>query len=118
MTAFGKDFGSMYQGNTKTGQKGTNAMFVMLPKDIHNTPKDRTVTYSWIVVDHLPQKEDPNQIRITAGDNHINYPGELTTQTADITTSKLHWKSVLSTPKAKYMCLDVKNSPFRSSRQI
>ena len=28
-TAFGKDFGGMVQGDNKTGQKGTNAMFVM-----------------------------------------------------------------------------------------
>ncbi len=28
-TAFGKDFGGMAQGNNKTGQKGTNAIFVM-----------------------------------------------------------------------------------------
>ncbi len=28
-TAFGKDFGGMAQGDNKTGQKGTNAMFVM-----------------------------------------------------------------------------------------
>ena len=28
-TAFGKEFGGMAQGDNKTGQKGTNAMFVM-----------------------------------------------------------------------------------------
>jgi hypothetical protein len=28
-TAFGKDFGGMTQGCNKTGQKGTNAVFVM-----------------------------------------------------------------------------------------
>jgi hypothetical protein len=28
---------------------------------------------------------------------------------ADIMTAKLHWNSVLSTPKAKYMCLDIGN---------
>jgi hypothetical protein len=28
-TAFGKDFGGMAQGDNKTGQKGTNAMFVI-----------------------------------------------------------------------------------------
>jgi hypothetical protein len=28
-TAFGKDFGGLAQGNHKTGQKGTNAKFVM-----------------------------------------------------------------------------------------
>ena len=109
MTAFGKDFGGMSQGDDKTGQKGTNAMFVMSPRDIPHIPKDRVVTYARVVVDHRPQKADPNRIRITAGGNLINYPGELTTRTADITTSKLHWNSVLSTPNAKYMCLDIKN---------
>jgi hypothetical protein len=28
-TAFGKDFGGMAQGENKTGQKGTNSIFVM-----------------------------------------------------------------------------------------
>jgi hypothetical protein len=39
MTGFGKDFGGMSQGNNKTGQPGTNAMFVMLPSDVPNIPK-------------------------------------------------------------------------------
>jgi hypothetical protein len=34
--AFGKDFGGMAQGNLKTGQKGTNAMFVMTHDDIRH----------------------------------------------------------------------------------
>jgi hypothetical protein len=86
MMAFGKDFGGMSQGNNKTGQPGTNAMFVMLPSNVPNIPKDRVITYAKVVDDHCPQKADPNQIRITAGGNLINYPGELTTPTADITT--------------------------------
>jgi hypothetical protein len=113
MTAFGNDFGGMAQGENKMGQVGTNAMFVMDPKDIPNIPAERTVTYANVVVDYRPQKEDPNRIRITAGGNRINYPVELTTQTADITMSKLHWNSVLSTQKAKYMCLDLKTFTFR-----
>jgi hypothetical protein len=78
-------------------------MFVMSPQDIPTIPKDRLITYARVVVNHPPQKTDPNCIRITAGGNLINYPGKLTTRTADITTSKLHWNSVLSTPGAKYM---------------
>ena len=113
MAAFGNDFGGMAQGDNKTGQVGTNAMFVMDPKDIPNIPADRLVTYANVVVDYRPQKEDPNRIRITAGGNLINYPVEVTTQTADITTSKLHWNSVLSTQKAKCMCLDLKTFTFR-----
>ena len=33
-TAFGKDFSGMAQGCNKTGQKGTNAMFVMTKAEI------------------------------------------------------------------------------------
>ncbi len=29
--------------------------------------------------------------------------------TTDMTTAKLHWNSVLSTPKAHYMCLNIGN---------
>ena len=48
-------------------------------------------------------------MRITAGDNLINYSGELTTKTADITTSKILWNSVLSTKDAKFMCINISN---------
>ena len=34
-TAFGKDFGGMAQGDNKTGQKGTNTMFVMSHNEIN-----------------------------------------------------------------------------------
>ncbi len=108
-TAFGKDFGGMAQGDNKTGQKGTNSIFVMTHSEIPLTPNDRMVTYARIVVDFRPQKADPHRIRKTAGGNLINYPGKLSMQTANLTTSKLMWNSILSTPGAKYMCLDIKN---------
>jgi len=89
-TAFGKDFGGMCQGDNKTGTVGTDNMFVMTPQDVANMPADWFATYANIVIDFRPQKEDPYRIRITAGGNLIKHPGELTTRTADITTSKLH----------------------------
>jgi len=78
-TAFGKDFGGMAQGDNKTGQKGTNAIFVMTHAEIPLIPADSTSTYMRVVVDFHPQKADPHRICITAGGNLINYPGELTT---------------------------------------
>ena len=108
-TAFQKYFGGMAQGDNKTGQKGTNAIFVMTHAEILLISADRTIMYTRVVVDFHPQKADPHCIRITAGGNLINYPGELTMQTANLTTSKLMWNSVLSTKGAKYMCLDIKN---------
>jgi len=108
-TAFGKDFGEMAQGGDKTGQKGT--MFVMTHKEIDIAKNaGQEWTYARIVVNYRPQKEDPNSIRITVGGNLITYRGNTSTRTADLTTSKLLWNSVLSTDGARYMCLDIKNS--------
>jgi hypothetical protein len=61
-TAFGKDFGGMAQRDEKTGQKGTNSIFVMTCNEIKCIPSDRTVTYARVVVNFRPQKADPHQI--------------------------------------------------------
>ncbi len=106
MTAFGKDFGGMAQGDNKTKTKGTNAIFVMTHDDIDKL-QGKKYTYANIVMDHRPQKEDPNRIHITAGGNLIQFDDELSVRTADITTAKLHWNSVISTEDARYMCLDL-----------
>eukprot|EP00957_Ditylum_brightwellii_P105892 8076206-Ditylum_brightwellii.AAC.2 len=68
-----------------------------------------TVTYMRIVIDLCPQKKDPNRVQITVGGNLINYPGDVTTSTADLITTKLLWNSVLSTPGLWYVCIDIKN---------
>ncbi len=108
-TAFGKEFGGMAQGDNKTEQKGTNAIFVMkhdkLAKILQTGKK---FTFAHPVVNHRPQKGDPNQIRITAMGNLVKYGGELSVRTADINIAKMHWNSIISTKNAKYMCLDIK----------
>ncbi len=85
--AFGKDFGGMAQGDDKTGQKGTNSIFGMTCDEIKLIPRSQTVTYARVVVNFCPQKNDPQQTRITAGGNLINYPGKLSSRTANLTTS-------------------------------
>jgi hypothetical protein len=67
MTTFGKEFGGMAQGDNKTGQKGTNSIFVMSHIEIVLIPSDLIVTYAGIIVEHRPQKEDPDRIRMVAG---------------------------------------------------
>jgi hypothetical protein len=42
--------------------------------------------------------------------NLITYNGDLSVRTADINMAKLHWNRVVSTPNAKYMCLDIKKN--------
>ena len=78
---------------------------------ISNIPRDRVVTYARILVDYRAHKKDPNRVRITDGGNLLKnlYPGELTTQTSDLTTSKCMWNSVISTKGGIYMSVDCSN---------
>jgi hypothetical protein len=49
-TAFGKDFGGMAHGDLKTGQKGTNSIFIMTHDKILHVTQNQTLTYAGIVV--------------------------------------------------------------------
>jgi hypothetical protein len=89
--------------------KGTNTIFFLLHTDVCTIPSDRTVTYARIVINHHPQKEDPNHVRITVGGNLIDYPFELTRHTADMVSSKILWNSVISTKDAHFVSIDMKN---------
>jgi hypothetical protein len=103
-TAFGKDFVGMAHGNKKTGQKGTNSIFVMTHNKIPLIPVDQTVPYARVVVDFCLQKSAPHQIRIMEGGNLINYPGELTINTVDLSTSKLMWNTASLALKVQISC--------------
>ena len=76
--------------------------------------KGKKPTYARVVVDLRSQKEDPNIVRITAGGNLIKYAGELTTRTADLTTEKMLWNSIISTEGAKFMVLDIGDFYFET----
>ena len=95
-----KELGRLYQGFGYT--EGTNTMRFLYINGIRNIQRDRVVTYARILVDYRSHKKDPNRVRITAGGNLLKnlYPGELTTRTSDLTTSKCMWNSVISTKGA------------------
>lgn len=112
--AFGKEIGDLAQGDELTREPGSDTIFFLTQDQIKQIPKDRVITYARIVVDFRLQKEDPNHVRITAGGNLINYPGKLTMNTANLTTAKIMWNSVISTKNAKYACFDLKNIYLRT----
>jgi hypothetical protein len=60
-------------------------------------------------VDYRPQKAETNCTRFTVGGNLIDYPGDVSTPTADTTTAKLVMDSTISTPSARHMCGNIKN---------
>ena len=72
-------------------------------------PKDRKITYPRVVVADRPQKTQTRRVRVTVGGDRIDYPGEVSTKTSDITTVKILLNSTISTPEARFMCLDIKD---------
>ena len=95
-------------GHKKQGVAGTETLQVIKHGDI---PKDRLkkVTYTKVVCEVRPQKEDPNRRRRMFGYNRIIYPGEVVTPTAALELVKLIINSVLSLHGAKFACFDFKN---------
>ena len=60
----------------------------------------------------IKKKDDEDRfyrIRGTIGGDRLDYPGETSSSTADITTVKLLWNAVVSEPASKFMTLDVKD---------
>jgi hypothetical protein len=99
------EFGRCAQG-VGNRIKGTNTI-TFIPK--HEVPADRKVTYARFVCTLRPQKTEVRRTRLTVGGNLIDYPGDTSAPTADITTAKCLINSVLSTPNAKMACGDIKN---------
>ncbi|MEM1009355.1 MAG: hypothetical protein AAGJ35_10145, partial [Myxococcota bacterium] len=93
-----KEFRHLFDGN-KTIPSGTKTMTFIHKDEI---PANKRCTYLQIVCAYRPEKEDPNRIRVTAGGNLVEYHSSLTTKTAELTTVKTHWNSVISTPHARY----------------
>jgi hypothetical protein len=80
--------------------EGSNATHFILRSEV---PPNNTVTYGRFVVDVRPNKEQIHRVRLAVGGNLIRYDGDVSTRSADLTTSKCLWNSVISTPSAKYM---------------
>ena len=88
--------------------EGTNTIFFIPKRDVPIN-RWRDVTYGRIVVNYRPEKSDPYGSRLTVGGDRINYPGDCGTSTVDLLTVKHILNSIISTPNAKFMTIDIKN---------
>ena len=91
------EFGRLAQGVGTRMPHGSNTIFFIRKTDI---PKGRRATYVKFVCDVRPQKEEKRRPRMCVGGNLVEYPGELSTPTSDITTAKILFNSVVSTKQA------------------
>ena len=101
-----KELARLAQGCKKRGLNGTNTTHFI---DHRTKPSHKKATYARIVSEYRAQKADPYRIRITVGGDQIHYAGETFTPNADITTSKVLFNSIISTPGAKFMTIDIKD---------
>ena len=54
-----------------------------------------------------PKKAEVNRTRLTVGGDKINYPGAVSTPTAEMLVAKILFNSVISTKNAKFMTIDI-----------
>ena len=74
-----------------------------------------------MVCDFRPAKKETHKrfrVRLTIGENLIEYEGDTATATAEISTIKMLWKSVLSTPGAKYLTIDMKDMHLADNEEM
>ena len=87
--------------------KGTNTIF-FIPS--YKVSKGKNVTYIRKVCTYRLDKAEPNQTRFTAMGSFItDHTGKISPKTARLELIKMHYNSILSTKKAKYMTMDISN---------
>ena len=69
----------------------------------------RYITYGRVVVSYRPEKEYPNRVRLYVGGGRLHCPWEYGTPMVDMLTAKLLLNSILLTPNAKCMSIDINN---------
>ena len=110
------EFGRLAQGLKDGRVKGTSTI-KFIKKDQVPANRKKDVTYGSFNCDYRPGKEEEERTRLTRGGDRINYPDDCGTPTADMTLFKIHVNSILSTPGAKCLTMDIKdfylNSPMK-----
>ena len=101
------EFGRLAQG-IGGRIKGTDTIRFVRKEEI---PPERfkDITYGKFVCEEKPNKAEVHRTRLTVGGDKVNYPYEVGTPTAEMLLVKTHLNSVISTPDARYMTLDISN---------
>ncbi len=100
------EFGRLAQGVKPHMPTGTDTIHFI---PVTSMPAGRKATYLRLVTADRPQKTETKRTRATVDGEKITYPGDVSTKTAGLTTAKVLFNSVLSTPNAKFMGIDLKN---------
>ena len=110
MRSFANEIGNLAQVVGRR-VKGINTIYFIKHEDIM---EDQKATYSCIVVDYFPQKEDPYRTWLTVGRNLLNPPGEIGTNMVDMLKYKLLLNFLLFMSYAKFTGIHIKNFYFNT----
>ena len=100
------EIGRLTQGCLPHLSSGSNTM-VFIPHT--DKPADRVATYLRIVAELKPNKAEKRRVRFTVGGDKLTYDGIVSTPTADLTVVKTLLNSVVSTPGARFLTIDIKD---------
>ena len=87
---------------------GTNTILFITKKDV-SQDYQKDITYRQIMSDYREGKAEPNRTQLTLGVDRINYPKDCGMAMANLLMVKLLLNIVVSTLKAQYMMMDIKN---------
>ena len=100
-------FGQLAQG-VEASIKSTNIIkFIYKHEVLRGRFKD--VTYGRFLCTIQPKKSEENCTRFMIHGDWINYPGKVATLTANLLVAKILFNSTISTPRAKFMTMDISN---------
>ena len=104
--SFGNNIGWLVQRMPAQVQE-TNTIFFIHK---HQKPTEwmRDITHGRILCGYCNGKVEPNWTRLTVGGDTFQYPGDHGIPTAHLLLVKIILNSVISTPWAKFMTMDVK----------
>ena len=86
--------------------RGNNTIF-FIPKS--KVPSTKKVTYGRLVSTIRPLKKETHHVRLTVGGDRLNYAGDASSTCAALTTVKMLLNSVISTDKARFGTIDIKD---------
>jgi hypothetical protein len=88
--------------------KGTSTIVFITKTQV---PQDRKVTYANFICNIRPQKSETHRVRMTAGGDKLDYPGDASSPTVSMLDAKIHINSTISDAHkgARHLGLDIKN---------
>ena len=107
-TSIENELGRISQGIIPDRVHGTNAINFIKKSEI---PYGKTVTYSNMVCDYRPLKDEKYRVRLTVGGDKLPYNDETASPTADLLETKILLNSTISDAHkgARFMGIDIKN---------